>query len=364
MKNILVLFGGKSVESEVSIITGLITVNALDGDKYRAIPVYVNGNGEWYYHECLKDIDELKNLNEKRLNRVCLLDGDHALYRLKNKKLKKLFDITAVINCTHGGDGENGALAGKINTAGIPLASPPVCPSAICMDKGVTKVALKGLKVKTLPYKIMTCGKVDFSGLEFGFPVIVKPVSGGSSIGVGTANDQKELKTALSTAFRYDEKVIVEPLLENFVEINCACYQDGDNGVVVSECERPIASGKALSFDDKYLSGNREYPANIPTRTANRIKALTKKIYNELGFRGIIRIDFFLVDGKIFVNEINSIPGSMAYYLFCSSTTEYGKLLDSLIKFACLEFERGQTLVKKIPRVILNSTGTKGAKRL
>lgn len=363
MKNIIVLFGGESVERDVSIITGLITLNSLDREKYNPVPVYIDENGEWFTGENLFDIAEYKNLNKAQLKRVILLNGDNTLYLKKGKKLKPLFVVSCAINCQHGGLGEDGSFSGILKGCKIPFVAPSVTPSAIAMDKEITKYALKGIGVKTLPFKVVK--SLDEAYLtKVDYPVIIKPARLGSSVGVAVADNKDRFIFAVAGAFRFDDKVIIEPRLSGFTEINCACYR-AETGLKISECEKPIGKTEVLSFEDKYKSGKRQFPARIEKRVADKIKRLTAKIYSAFGFSGVIRIDYFLTDGgEIFVNEINSIPGSMAYYLFCENMSEFTEMLSELIRQAEKEFAENSTLTKKFRTSLLSMAGSKGSKRL
>ena len=151
MKNIAVFFGGQSVEHEISVITGVLTVNSLDKTGYRAVPVYVGTDGVRYTGDYLKDPDNYKAFDGKKVKRVTFIPGDNALYLLKGKKIKRYIEIAAAINCMHGERGEDGSLAGELKTLGIPLASPDILPSSVCMDKTFTKIVMKGIGVKMLP---------------------------------------------------------------------------------------------------------------------------------------------------------------------------------------------------------------------
>ncbi len=365
MKNVAVFFGGVSVEHDVSIITGVLTLNSLDKEKYRPIPIYVTKESEWFTGESLKDIDNYKSLDFKKLEKITLTCGDNVLYSLKKKKLKPLCTIAVGVNCMHGERGEDGSLAGLLNMCNIPLASPDVLPSAVSMDKVTTKIFLKGLNVKSLPY-ICTFGKVDGAeiGNKLGYPVIVKPARLGSSIGIEVVDTARDIDYAVMKALRYGEKVIIEKCLTNFIEINCAVYKNNDGDLVVSECERPFSGGQILSFEDKYKTGKREYPADIPKAFSNRIKDICAKVYSALDFSGIIRIDFMLADGVIYLNEINSVPGSLSYYLFCNTLKEYSALLTEIITGAEKRFAALSTVDKKFSSSILFSVGNKSAKRL
>lgn len=364
MKNIAVIFGGESVEHDVSVITGVLTLNSLDKEKYNVIPVYIDRNGVWYTGK-LNDLDEYKNLNTKKLYRIVFAVGENNFYILKGKKLTKPLPIAAVINCLHGERGEDGSLAGVLQLCKIPIASSKITSAAISMDKIITKIVMKGLKVPTVPFFTLNDIKdLNDISLPFDYPVIVKPDCGGSSIGIKKASDLNQLGVAVKNAFRYGNKVIIEPMLSDFIEINCAAYRNEDGNIIVSECEKPIGREEVLTFSDKYESGSREFPAKIEQKISDKIKNITKKVYGELDFSGVIRIDFFVMKNKVYLNEINSVPGSMAYYLFCNTFKEYSKILDEIINFAIKEFNRSNAVIKDFRSEILSACGGKGAKKV
>ncbi|MBQ7349135.1 MAG: ATP-grasp domain-containing protein [Clostridia bacterium] len=365
MKNIAVFFGGQSVEHDISVITGVMAVNTLDKEKYNAIPVYVDKAGGWYTGESLVDPDNYKNLNYKKLKKVAILGGDKRLFEIKGKRLKPICSIAACINCMHGERGEDGSLSGLLNMCKIPLASPSIAPSAVCMDKGLTKTLLKGLKIKTLSGICVSDIEQlteNSSGIEY--PVIVKPNSLGSSIGINRADNEKELLSAVNYALKFGDCALIEPCLENFIEINCAAYLNSDGKITVSECERPVGRSEILTFNDKYRGGKRVFPADIDKKISDKIKGITEKIYRELSFSGVIRIDYFLTGGQIFVNEINTVPGSLAYYLFSDTLKGFKNMLNELITVAEKNFAKSSTVQKTYNSGILLSAGAKGAKRL
>ncbi len=364
MKNIAIFFGGTGVERDVSVITGVLTLNSVDKTKFNPVPIYISGKGEWYTGECLNDIDEYKSLDITKLTRVAIIGGSNVLYKIKGKKITPLFALSAVINCLHGERGEDGSLAGLLNLSGIPLASPPLMPSAVAMDKSATKVFLKGLGVKTLPcITVKNSENVDLTTAKLNFPVIVKPACLGSSIGITRANDERKLKLAVAHALRYGERAVIEKCLENFIEINCACYRDSENKIVTSECERPFAKSDILSFEDKYKSGERQFPADIPKVLSDKIKTTTEKVYSALGCEGIIRIDYMIVGETIYLNEINTVPGSLAYYLFSDTLKGYTEILTDLIKSAEKSFAARSTVSVRYNSGVLNVSGAKGGKR-
>ena len=365
MKNIAVFFGGQSVEHDISVITGVMTLNSIDKEKFKALPVYITRDGEWKTGESLYDVDEFKKIDLKKLKRVTILNGDNALYQVKGKKLKQIEKIYCAINCLHGRKGEDGALSGLLGMSNIPLASADMLSSSISMDKSFTKLVLKALNIKTVKSLTITSkAQVNEVLKKLDFPLLVKPNFLGSSIGITKAEDKEELIEGVQNALRYGESAIIEPFLSGVTEINCAVYRD-DKGIInLSECEKPISRTDILSFKDKYQDGKREFPANIESKYSNKIKATAKKIYTALGFDGVIRIDFFIHDGCIFVNEINSVPGSLAYYLFGDTKKSFSDMLTRLIMSAERKFLRDLTFVREYNSGILTSLGGKGSKHL
>ncbi len=363
MKSVAVFFGGESVEHDISIITGVLTVNSVD-KKYNVLPVYVSKEGEFLTGEKLNDPDGYKNLDIKKLKKVALIPGSNKLFEIKNKRLKPLCEIAVSINCMHGERGEDGSLSALLSLCKIPLVSPDTAGSAVCMNKKLTKIMLKGLEIPYLPSVTVSDIISAVSAEKFGYPLIVKPCTGGSSIGIGKANDRMGLEFAVNNALKYSSSVIIEPLLSNFTEINCACFKDCDGNLVLSECERPIGAEEVLTFSDKYERGLREFPAKIDKEISEKIKKFTAKIYREFEFKGVIRIDYFLSNGEVFVNEINTVPGSLAYYLFCKNTADFKNMLSEMIEFAMTNFNRSSSILRSYNSGIISSLKGKGSKTI
>ncbi len=365
MKTVAVFFGGQSVEHDVSILTGVMTANLIDKEKYISLPIYVTREGVWLTGKHLLDLDGYKSLTVKNLTRVTILPGQNTLYSVKGNRLKHLADIAVAVNCMHGERGEDGCLAGYLNLCKIPLASPNIMGSSVCMDKTFTKTVMKGLGVKTLDsITVNSADDIDKIESNLDYPLIVKPNKSGSSIGVNRAKDRSELYSSINYALRFGESVIVEPCLDDFIEINCACYMDSIGNIIVSECERPVGRSKILSFNDKYESGERVFPADIDKKYSDLIKKTTKFIYQKLSFTGVIRIDYFLIKDKVVVNEINTVPGSLAYYLFGDTLASFTKMLDQLIALALQDYAKSLSEQKAFKTSILSFGGLKATKRL
>ncbi len=365
MKKIAVFFGGESVEHDVSVITGVTMLNSIDKTRYQTIPVYVDKDGKFFTGDVLYDLDGYKKLDCNRLKRVTLLPSDNGLYQINKSKLKKISSLSAIVNCMHGGCGEDGSIVGLFNVSKIPVCSSGITASSVSMDKAFTKIVLKGLNVKHLPaVKINSVYDLHKRENELSeFPLIVKPNLLGSSIGITKAENRSQLINGVLLALKYNDSAIIEPCLENFMEINCAVYKDYNGKIVVSECERPITDRDILDFNDKYKKGEREFPAKVDKRITDKIKRITQKVYEACNFFGIIRIDYMVKDNQVYLNEINSVPGSLAYYLFSNTLKDFSLILTDLIEKAIKDNEKNKTSVKTFNSGILNGFGAKGNKQ-
>ncbi|MGN1227522.1 MAG: hypothetical protein ACI4TX_02665 [Christensenellales bacterium] len=372
--NIIVLCGGKSCESDISLITGVQTYNALNTDKYNKYLIYIDDTGKWWKCENVKDVKEIKTCNKKQ---VTLNLYENNLYLIKGKKLKLDFTIHCAVLALHGGFGENGSIQGLLEMCQIPYTSSGSISSGITLDKCFTKHILKGNKIKTLPYVIAKKYKYyenDNKMLEkieknINFPCIIKPSCLGSSIGIKIANDKEELKNAIEFAFKFDNKALIEMALKNFTELNISARKVNGE-IVLSEIEKPIKNDEILSFNDKYIYGKktklqniqgskgmantkREFPAQIDKAIKDEIINLTKKVYEIFDCNGIIRCDYLLNDNnEIYLNEINSIPGSLSFYLW--NKIEFTELLDEEINTAIKRQLLNADLITKFETSIFN----------
>ena len=364
-EKIAVIFGGASNENEISVITGTMAANVLKGTYYDPIPVYIAQNGDIYGGELLFDIKNFKGESYKKAPRAVIADG--GIYLLsKRHKIKKFIALSAALNCCHGGAGEGGGLCGVCEMSGIPLAGAGIFESAAFMDKYLTKIVLKGLGVKTAEYEYVTSAEeCNWGGNMPQFPLIVKPVNLGSSIGVERVDSARELECALKTSLIYDSAAIVEKYFDKRREINCAAYfYEGE--VVTSECEEALPNSGILSFEDKYQGGGkRVFPANLPPTMSQLIKNTTKKVYASLNMRGIVRFDFIISGKEVYLSEINTVPGSLSYYLLSEGFKDFYGVLDKVIRQAQNDFKTRHS--KKLLRTgilesIPSNAGKLGAK--
>lgn len=338
---VAVIFGGKSCEHDVSMATGRMTIAALAHD---TVPVYIDYDGTFYSG---KIPDDPKSINVAKLKKVYFKPNDRALYCGK----KVLAFLDAAVICLHGLNGEDGSVSGLLQLSGIPFVGPGIAAAATSLDKAMMKKIFTAVSLPITPYFltdkfefVSDAVNLSVKAKELGFPLIVKPCSLGSSIGINIAKNDEELFDALSVAFEWDTRAVVEKALVDFQEFNCAVLGYGRE-FIVSEVEQPIGWKDYLSFADKYgrgLKQGRKFPAPIEPALKDKIKDYALRAYKALECDGISRVDFMYKDEQLFVNEINTVPGSLAYYLF-SDKFSFSALLDKAIEFAVArnrDFER------------------------
>ncbi len=392
-KQIGVIFGSRSCEREVAIISAVQLMRYADCEKYDIIPVYIDEQGSWYSGECLKDIQSYKPFrpDAKGIRKVFpdLSSGSGALlYVNKGSGLlaREKIEIAARIDCyivvMHGMNGEDGTLQGLLELANVPYTSTGVTGSALGMDKIAMKHFFRGAGLPVLEGEWFTrsafaadSGKVVATVKEkLGFPVFVKPANLGSSIGVSRADDEEELKDALELAFEYDRRVLVEKGLDKPIELNCSVL-GYDDDVTASPIEMPLNHDEFLDFRDKYLGGggskgmaslSRVLPAPIEDSLRDEIQEMSRRIFRLMDCKGVVRIDYMFdrESEKLFITEINTIPGSLAFYLWENAGMPYRELIDRMIGCAEKAYaDKNKTNYAYVSDILKGATlGTKGAK--
>ncbi len=356
-----VLFGSRSCEREVAIISAVQLMNHVDPEKYDVVPVYISEQGVWYTGAPLRDISTYTNFDPDRrgIEQVALdiTAGSGAL--IANRPGKGLFGhptqvvvarLEVCVVVMHGLNGEDGTLQGMLELANLPYTSTGVAGSAIGMDKIMMKQFFRG--AGTLPclpdcwftramFKADPEAVLDRVEKELGYPVFVKPANLGSSIGVSRADDRDGLIDSLELAFDYDRRVLVEKGLDKPIELNCSVL-GYDNEVEASPIEMPLSSEQFLDFKEKYLSSggskgmaslHRVLPAPIEESLRDRIQALSCEIFRMLDCKGVVRIDYMFdrATEKVYITEINTIPGSLAFYLWENAGVKYSALIDRMV---------------------------------
>lgn len=386
--NIAVFFGGRSTEHEISVISANQAMAAMDSDKYNVIPVYITKDGRWFTGEALTDVKNYRNTAEllKQCTQVYMrpIYGDYNLYKAERKMFGSdvFVKLDAAIPVLHGSNGEDGIFEGVLETIGIPYAGCGTLASANGMDKITMKMILASDGIPVVDYVWFTdkqwfahrdelIAKIES---KLGYPVIVKPANLGSSVGIGRADNREELLSKVDDARRYSARIIVEDLVENLQEINCAVLGDCDE-YRTSVLEEPIKSGEILSYTDKYMGGTKDnrgmhaskkrIPADLPKEETERIQFLAGETFRVLSCHGVSRVDV-MVDAKtrdIYVNEINTIPGSLSFYLWEAAGLKFDELMDELVRLAFKrKRDQGSKTVSYDSNIFALGGGVKGAK--
>ena len=359
---IALMYGGRSVEHEVSVISGIQAYMAIDKEKYDITPVYLTKNNEMYVGEDIGKIESYRDIPAllNRSTRIIMINEGDGVHMVSHKAglfgKKTDIPVDLAFPVVHGTNVEDGALQGYFKTLGLPFVGCDVTASAVGMDKYVQKAVLKDNGIPVLDSFIYTMAdyeKMDnlMNDIEekIGYPVIVKPFNAGSSVGITVAKDRSELSKAIDEAYSYARKIIAEHAITKLREINCAVLGD-ENVAEASEIEEPLHSKDILSYEDKYCSGggkktgssqgmagvSRKIPAEVSPEMREEIRAMAVKSFQKLGCNGVARIDFMIDEenGKFYYNEINTIPGSLAFYLWEALGMKYKEQLDRMIELA------------------------------
>lgn len=357
--NIGVFFGGRSTEHEISVISASQAMSAISRDRYDVTPIYISKKGKWYTGNALLEIANYKDIPAllEKCEEVYMepVYDDYNLYRRKKSMFGSniVTKLDVVIPVLHGSNGEDGIFEGVLESIGIPFAGCNTLSSANGMDKITMKMILQACDIPVVDYVWFT-DKEWFSRCEqlvnkienkIGYPVIVKPANLGSSVGIGRATNRAELIDKVDEAEKYSTRIIVEDMVEDLQEINCSVLGDCDD-YQTSVLEEPIKSGEILSYEDKYMGGTKgakgmqasqkRIPAELPDSETRRIQHLAGETFRVLSCHGVSRVDV-IVDRKtrdIYVNEINTIPGSLSFYLWEATGLPFQKLMDRLVALA------------------------------
>lgn len=386
-------FGGNSSEHEISIISALQAAENFDKNKYEVIPIYISKDSRFFVGENIGNIDSYKHIDKlmatshqaafvKTQNCV-----DIIIYPKPAMKKQLYAQIDLAFPVVHGTNAEDGTLAGFFELLDIPYSGPNIVSSAVGMDKYLQKIIFKEAGINVLEGMIIHIDEfskdkehtISKAVSKFGYPIIVKPNNLGSSIGIKIANDKDALEEALSFAFKFSRKALLERAIKHLKEVNISVLGD-DEMLAFSECEEPIGKDEILSFNDKYLSGSknkasksssgtmesfdRRIPADITTEQKEMVRDYAKKAFTILGAAGVSRIDFTIDcdDNAVYLNEINTIPGSLSFYLWEASGLSYKELIDKLIDIALKNYRLKKNLNFSFKSNVLNMVHLGGAK--
>ena len=384
-----VVFGSRSVEHEVSVITGQQVIAALDKNRYDVTPIYITKAGVWYTGEKLLDVANFKD--EKAVLNGCeqvYLPPDPTVGGLIFKRAEKggffkrpreseVLPLDVLFPTVHGTYGEDGTLQGLFELAGIPYVGSGVLGSAVGMDKILMKSVFRDQGLPVVKYYATTRRAWEndpdaaMNAIEqtLGYPVFVKPANLGSSVGITQAKTREELRQAMEVAAHYDRRLLIEQAVPNAIEINCAVL--GFQEPQASVCEQPIALKDFLSYEDKYMRGgkasgmkglSRKIPAPISDALTKRVQEIAIRSFEMLDCRGVARIDF-LLDTKtetLYINEINTLPGSISFYLW--EPMDISALVDRLIQLALETHRERQRTTYSVDSPLLARMGASGSK--
>lgn len=394
-----VIFGGESVEHEVSIISAIQAMNKLNQDKYDIIPIYITKNNEWYTGDMLKDIEVYQDLSliKKYAKNVVLYKYKDRFVLQKKGFFKRIVsDLDIVFPIVHGTNVEDGVLQGYLQSIGIPFVGSNVYASVVGQDKCYMKDIWKNAGIPMTKYVWFydTDYKRDNEKVidkvkKLKYPVIVKPATTGSSVGISVAGNEEELIDSIDDALQYDSKILVEEVVQNLKEVNIAVMGNYEYQKV-SEIEEVLSAHKFLTFNDKYIGGgkgklngakvpvkgtskgmastNRKLPADLDDKLRSEVEEIAVNAFKALGTSGNSRIDF-LIDsesGKVYINEINSIPGSLAFYLWDAKGIKFTEMLDEMINIGVKDYKKRVSKTHSFDSNILQgftaNQGVKGAK--
>ena len=370
-----VIFGGESVEHEVSIISAIQAMNKMDEDKYEIVPIYITKDREWYTGDMLRDIDVYQDLNliKNYSSNVVLYykDGSYVLQKKKGLFKSVVREIDIAFPIVHGTNVEDGVLQGYLQTVGIPFVGPDVYAAVAGQDKTIMKDVWKeaGLPMTNYVWFYDVDYKQDKDEImkkisKLKYPLIIKPATTGSSVGISVAENETSLIEGIDEAIQYDSKIIVEEVVENLKEVNIAVMGNYEHQKL-SEIEEVLSGNKFLTYQDKYIGGgkgkmkgamkapaktpskgmasaNRKIPADLSEKTRNEIEEIAHTAFKVLGSAGNSRIDFLIDDktSKVYINEINSIPGSLAFYLWDAKGVDFTSVLDEMINTGIKDYKK------------------------
>jgi D-alanine-D-alanine ligase len=354
-----VIFGGRSVEHEVSVVTGHQVMEAL-GSRHDVVPIYVTREGAWFSSPELNDLAVYRDDRWQTVGAQVILSpgtGSGGLLVPGSRlRASRTIPVDVVIPAIHGTFGEDGTLQGLLEMADLPYTGSGVVASAVGMDKVMMKAAFGAAGLPTVPHTLVTAAELDSDrehALDrceqtIGYPAFVKPSRLGSSVGIGKARDRVSLNESLEVARRYDRRILVEKAMEGCMEINCSVLGGGSRAARASVCEQPLAWEDFLSFSDKYLRGgktsksggmagqDRRIPAPISPDLSGRVQGQAIAAFKAVEASGVARVDCFLNEntGETWVMEINTAPGSFSFYLWEPTGLSFGDLMQELIDIA------------------------------
>ncbi len=389
-----IIFGGDTVEHEVSVISAIQAMNHIDQEKYEVVPIYITKDKIWYTGKMLMDIEIYKDMDllKRYASKVTLCKREDGFYLIKTNGMfrKDVEQLDIAFPIVHGNNVEDGTLQGYLDTIGIPYVGSKVIGSAIGQDKVIMKQIFESVGLPVVPYtwfydtEYMNDSETILKNIQkLKYPVIVKPANLGSSVGIKFVDSKEKIEEAIMEAIKYDTKIIVEKVVSDMIEVNCSVLGNYEHQTT-SEIEEVMSTKEFLTYADKYIgsskvkgkmnmgskgmaSAKRIIPARITKEERTQVVEYSKEVFRALNLSGVCRIDFMIdkKDKKVYVNEPNTIPGSLSFYLWEPIGKSYTELLDEMITLAIKDYKNRSKKVSSFETNILsNFNGAKGVKGL
>lgn len=388
-----VIFGGETVEHEVSIISAVQAMNNMDKEKYDIIPIYISKDRIWYTGKMLMDMDVFKNFDtlKRYAKKVALVKKEDGFFLINTNGVfnKVVSELDIVLPIVHGKGAEDGSLAGYLDMVGVPYVGSKMLGASLGQDKVVMKQVMASCGLPIVDYTwfydteyLEDASKIKKEIKKLTYPVIVKPANLGSSVGITVAKTEKEVDNAINEAIKYDNKIVVEKMIPNLVEVNQAVLGDYEDSEVSAIAEM-LTTNDFLTYEDKYIGNGKKtggkkvtnggkmsnsamnIPAKLDKTMEKKINELSLKTFRALNLKGVARIDY-LIDKKakeVYINEPNTIPGSLSFYMFKVLGKSYKELLDDLITMTIKEYKNEHKKTTSFETNILSTyNGSKGMK--
>ena len=389
-----VIFGGETVEHEVSIISAVQAMGQIDKEKYDVVPIYISKDRTWYTGKMLMEMDVYKDFEtlKRYAKKVTLVKRDNGFFLTSINGLfrRDVEELDIVLPIVHGKGAEDGSLAGYLDSVGIPYAGPKMLGAALCQDKVVMKQVMASCGLPIVDYTwfydteyLEDSAKILKDIKKVGYPVIVKPANLGSSVGITVVKKEKDIEKAIDEAIKYDTKIVVEKMVDNLVEVNQAVLGNYEMQELSAIAEM-LTDNDFLTYEDKYIGGGKKsggkkvsakganmsnsamnIPAKLDKTIEKKVNQLSLDTFRALNLRGVARVDY-LINKKtkeVYINEPNTIPGSLSFYMFKAIGKSYTELLDDIITMTIKDYKNEHKKTTSFESNILSTyNGSKGAK--
>ena len=388
-----VIFGGETVEHEVSIISAVQAMNYIDQEKYEIIPIYIGKDRIWYTGKMLMEMDVYKDFDslKRYAKKVTLtkIGEEFCLQTTKGLFRKTVATLDVAFPIVHGKGAEDGSLAGYLDMIGIPYVGSDILGAALGQDKVVMKQVMESDHIPVPKYTwfydteyLSDSDKILKNIKELGYPVIIKPAKLGSSVGITVAKSEKEIAKCINEAIQYDKKIVVEQAIPNLLEVNCAVLGNYEFAETSAIAEM-LTKNDFLTYEDKYIGSGKGkagkkinnggkmsnsemvIPARLDKDLEQKVRELSLAAFRSLNLSGVARIDFLInkETKDVFVNEPNTIPGSLSFYMWKPVGKDYKTLLDDMIKIAIKGYKDSSKKTTSFESNILSTfNGSKGMK--